>query len=255
MSNAPQPPSASDSKTRGRVRTEPSEKRVRAFLQGRLVADTLQPLLVWEIPYYPAYYLPRADVRAELVATGETVRSPSRGGGQVHDVVLDGATAPGAAVVYPDSPIEALRDHVKLEWDAMSSWFEEDDEVFTHPRSPYARIDVLPSSRHVVVRAGEGPDATVVADSVRAHVLHETGLPPRWYIPQVDVRMELMSPSDTVTHCPYKGRASHLHANLADGTTIADAAWTYPYPLRESLQIAGLVSFYPDKSTIDVSTD
>jgi uncharacterized protein (DUF427 family) len=251
MSNAPQPPSVPDS--RGRVRTEPSEKRVRTYLRGRLVADTLQPLLVWEIPYYPAYYLPLADVRAELVSTGETKRSPSRGDGQVHDVVIDGVRADGAAVVYPDSPIEALRDHVKFEWDAISSWFEEDDEVFTHPRSPYVRIDVLPSSRHVRVLAGEGDSATVIADSVRAHVLHETGLAPRWYIPQVDVRMDLLGPSDTVTHCPYKGRASHLHATLPDGTTIADAAWTYPYPLRESLQVAGLVSFYPDKFTLDVS--
>jgi uncharacterized protein (DUF427 family) len=238
---------------RGRVRTEPSEKRVRTYLEGYLVADTLQPLLVWEIPYYPAYYLPRSDIRAELVATGETVRSPSRGDGHVHDVVIDGVVAAGAAVAYPDSPIEALRDHVKIDWAAMTSWFEEDDEVFTHPRSPYARIDVLPSSRHVRILAGDGE--TVVADSIRAHVLHETGLPPRWYIPQVDVRMDLLTPSDTVTHCPYKGRASHLHATLPDGTTITDAAWTYPYPLRESLQVAGLLSFYPDKLTLEVSSD
>ena len=55
------------------------------------------------------------------------------------------AEAPKAALRYADSPIEALRDHVRLEWDAMDAWFEE-DEVFTHVRSPYARIDVLPSS-------------------------------------------------------------------------------------------------------------
>jgi uncharacterized protein (DUF427 family) len=233
--------------SRGRVRTEPSQKRVRTYLEGHLVADTLQPLLVWEIPYYPAYYLPLADVRAELVATGEVARSPSRGDGHVHDVRVGGAVAPGAAITYPDSPIEALRDHVKLDWNSMTGWFEEDDEVFTHPRSPYARIDILPSSRHVTVKVGD----TVVAESVRAHVLHETGLPPRWYLPRVDVRMDLLAPSDTVTHCPYKGRAEHLHAEVG-GTTVADAAWTYPFPLRESLQIAGLVSFYPDKVTITV---
>ena len=233
--------------TRGRVRTEPSEKRVRTYLEGHLVADTLHPLLVWEIPYYPVYYLPLSDLRAELVDTGKIDHSPSRGDGHVHDVHIGDLVAPGAAVTYPDSPIEGVRDHVKLDWASMTSWFEEDDEVFTHPRSPYSRIDVLPSSRHVTVRAGD----TVVADSVRAHVLHETGLPPRWYLPKVDVRMDLLSPSDTVTHCPYKGSAAHFHANV-DGTTITDAAWSYPYPLRESLQIAGLVSFYPDKLTITV---
>lgn len=236
--------------SRGRVRTEPSEKRVRTYLQGHLVADTLHPLLVWEIPYYPVYYLPLADLQAgaELVDTGKIDHSPSRGDGRVHDIRVGELVAPAAAVTYPDSPIEALRDHVKLEWDSMTSWFEEDDEVFTHPRSPYARIDILPSSRHVTVRVGD----TVIADSVRAHVLHETGLPPRWYLPQVDVRMDLLSPSDKVTHCPYKGRASHLHATL-DSDVITDVAWTYPYPLRESLQIAGLVAFYPDKVAIEVT--
>src|SRR5688500_806867 len=50
------------SNARGRVRIEPGAKRVRAYLEGRLVVDTLRPLYVWEIPYYPAYYVPSADV-------------------------------------------------------------------------------------------------------------------------------------------------------------------------------------------------
>jgi uncharacterized protein (DUF427 family) len=233
--------------SRGRVRTEPSEKRVRTYLQGHLVADTLHPLLVWEFPYYPVYYLPLTDLRAELVDTGKVDHSPSRGDGHRYDVRVGELVAPAAAIAYPDSPIEGLRDHVKLDWASMTSWFEEDEEVFTHPRSPYARIDILPSSRHVTVQVGD----TVIADSVRARVLHETGLPPRWYLPKVDVRMDLLSPSDTVTHCPYKGRASHLHGTV-DGAQVDDVAWTYPYPLRESLEIAGLVSFYPDKVTLTV---
>jgi uncharacterized protein (DUF427 family) len=55
---------------RGRVRVESSQKRVRAYLGGELVADTTRPLLVWEIPYYPAYYQPAADVRVDQVADG-----------------------------------------------------------------------------------------------------------------------------------------------------------------------------------------
>jgi uncharacterized protein (DUF427 family) len=234
------------SKSRGRVRIEPGAKRVRAFLEGRLVVDTLRPLYVWEIPYYPAYYLPLADVAADLVATGEVQRSPSRGDGRRHDVTVDGVVAPGAATTFPDSPFEELRDHVRLDWDAMTSWFEEDEEVFTHPRSPYARIDVLPSSRHVVVTAGD----TVLADTTRAHVLHETGLPPRWYIPRVDVRMDRLAPSETVTHCPYKGTTVHFTAPV-DGE-VKDVAWSYPTPLPESLRVAGLVAFYDDRVTVTV---
>ena len=229
---------------RGRVRIEPGAKRVRAFLQGHLVADTIHPLYVWEIPYYPASYVPRDDIVVELVDTGEITRSPSRGDGHHHDVKVATTVAEGAALTFPDSPFEELRGHVRLDWDAMTSWFEEDEEVFTHPRSPTTRIDVLPTSRHVQVRLGD----EVLADSTHAHVLHETLLPPRWYIPKVDVRMDLLSPSETVTHCPYKGTTVHYTAPV-DGEAT-DVAWSYPTPLPESIRVAGLVAFYDDKVTV-----
>src|SRR5256885_15789620 len=104
----------SQTTARGRVRVEPSQKRVRVYLAGDLVADTIQPLLVWEVPYYPAYYLPAADVRAKLVPTGKTEHSPSRGEAEILDVVTGRGTAAGAARRYPDSPIEGLRDAVRL---------------------------------------------------------------------------------------------------------------------------------------------
>src|SRR5690349_10376308 len=94
---------------RGRVKVEESRKRVRALIGGRVVADTRKPLLVWEIPYYPQYYVPRADVRAELTDTGETEHSPSRGEAHVLDVTIEGVTREAAALAYPDSPIPELR--------------------------------------------------------------------------------------------------------------------------------------------------
>jgi uncharacterized protein (DUF427 family) len=232
---------------RGRVKVEPGAKRVRAYLGGELVADTTHPLYVWEIPYYPAYYLPAADVVAELVPTGETDHSPSRGDGEVLTVRVGGHEAPGAAVRYPDSPIEDLRDQVRLEWNAMDTWFEEDEEVFTHPRSPYARIDILPSSREVVVSHGD----VELARTTRAHALFETGLPVRWYVPRVDTRMDLLTESDTVTHCPYKGSTVHYSARFGD-EVVPDVAWSYPTPLPESQRIAGLLSFYDGRVTVTV---
>src|SRR2546423_11464698 len=95
---------------RGRIKIENSAKRVRAFLAGRAVVDTIAPVLVWEKPYYPTYYLPLDDLRAKLEANGETSRSPSRGDATVYDVVIDGHTAKAAALRYSDSPIEELRD-------------------------------------------------------------------------------------------------------------------------------------------------
>lgn len=224
--------------TRGSVRTEAGAKRIRAYLDGHVVADTTRPLLVWEKPYYPTYYFPAADVRATLVPTGDTEHSPSRGEGRVHDVELADVSAPQAALTYPDSPLDELRDHVRLDWDSMDAWFEEDEQIFVHPRNPTTRVDVLPSSRHVQVLLGD----EVLAETTRAHVLFETGLPPRWYIPKVDVRMGLLTPSSTVTHCPYKGSADHLAATI-DGELV-DVAWSYPTPLPESHRILGLIAFY-----------
>jgi uncharacterized protein (DUF427 family) len=229
--------------SRGRVKVEPSHKRVRVYLGGELVADTGRPVLVWEIPYYPAYYLPLADVRADLLAPDGAVKhSPSRGDGQLYTVKAGGVQAAGAALRYPDSPIEELRDLVRFEWGAMDAWFEEDEEVFTHPRSPYSRIDVLPSSRRVRVEV----DGVTVAESDHPHLLFETGLPTRYYLPKVDVRMDLLVPTDTVTHCPYKGQARYWSVRAGD-TLHKDIAWSYPYPLPESIRAAGLVAFWNEK--------
>ena len=59
---------------RGRIRFESGAKRVRALLGGEVVADTVRPVLVWEVPYYPTYYVPARDVRAELRPDGGSVR-------------------------------------------------------------------------------------------------------------------------------------------------------------------------------------
>src|SRR5215216_3090408 len=102
---------------RGSVRVETGAKRIRAYLGGEVVADTTSPLLVWERPYYPTYYFPLADVRAELLQVdGGVAHSPSRGDGRTLTVRAGGKEAPRAAVRYPDSPIAALRDLVRLDW-------------------------------------------------------------------------------------------------------------------------------------------
>jgi uncharacterized protein (DUF427 family) len=233
---------------RGRVKIEPSAKRVRAYLGGQLVADSFTPMLVWEKPYYPTYYLPVGDVRAELAPTGAVVHSPSRGEAEVYDVVTAGRKAAGAAVRYRSSPLEPLRDLVRLDWDAMDEWFEEDDPVYVHPRDPYKRVDILASSRHVVVQV----DGVTVADSHRPSILFETGLPPRYYLPLTDVRIELLRPSDKQTHCPYKGTAGYWHVAAGDAVR-EDLVWCYRTPLPESQKIAGLACFYDER--VDLFVD
>jgi uncharacterized protein (DUF427 family) len=237
-----------DENSRGTVRVEQGHKRVRAYLAGRLVADTKRPFLVWEIPYYPAYYLPAADVAAGLEPTGKTEHSPSRGEAEIYNVRVEGATAEGAAKRYRDSPLTALRDLVRIDWAAMDEWLEEDEPVYTHPRDPYKRVDILTSSRHVRVEV----DGVIVADSVRPHILYETGLPPRYYLPLPDVRTELLIPSDTTSHCPYKGTAGYWSVDTGRGVH-PDLVWIYRTPLPESQKVAGLACFYNEK--VDLYVD
>ena len=228
--------------TRGSVRVEQGAKRVRVYLAGRLVADTRRPFLVWEIPYFPTYYLPLADVQAKLEPTGNTEHSPSRGEAEILDVRVDGASAAGAARRYPDSPLESLRDLVRFTWAEMDEWLEEDEPVYTHPRDPYTRVDILASSQHVRVEI----DGVTVADSVRPHILFETGLPPRYYLPLSDVRTELLAASDTTSHCPYKGTAAYWSVDAGHGVR-PDLVWIYRTPLPESQKVAGLACFYNEK--------
>src|SRR6266851_3811368 len=97
------------------VRTERSQKRVRAFLAGDLVADTSAPLLVWENTSYPAYYIPAADMRADLIPAGQSERRTRLGEAELMHVKTAVATAELAARRYPDSPvgIEPAEDPVR----------------------------------------------------------------------------------------------------------------------------------------------
>jgi uncharacterized protein (DUF427 family) len=236
--------------TRGRVRVERGEKRVRAYLGGELVADTSCPLLVWEVPYYPTYYFPPEDVRTELLEADDAdpIHSSSRGEGRILTVQAGDRVVPRAALRYEESPIEELRDAIRLDWHAMDMWFEEDEEVFTHPRDPYTRVDILASSRHVRVEVA----GVTIAESDSPRLLFETGLPARYYLPKTHVQLGLLVPSETVSRCPYKGQAAYWSV-WAGEEVHADLAWSYATPLPESQKIAGLIAFYNEK--VDIYVD
>ena len=234
---------------RGRLRLEDAAKRVRVYLGGEVVADTTRPTYVWEIPYYPAYYIPTADVRMELLTPTETTeRSPSRGTAKHFTVKGGDQEAVDGAWQYDDSPVEELRDLIRFDWHAMDAWFEEDEEIFVHPRGPSHRVDILASSRHVRVEI----DGVEVANTTQPRLLFETSLPTRYYIPKTDARLDLLRPSDTHTDCPYKGTADYWSVQAGD-TLHTDIVWGYKSPVRESAPIAGLLSFYNEK--VDIYVD
>ncbi len=158
------------------------------------------------------------------------------------------ATNAAWIVLRPPSILTALSEHVSFAWGKMDGWSEEEEEVFVHARDPHMRVDVLPSSRHVRVVI----DDVVVAETRRPHLLFETTLPTRYYIPREDVRMELLEPTGLTTRCPYKGIASYW--NVRVGQRIAqNILWSYQNPIAECPKIRGLLSVFNER--VDLYVD
>jgi uncharacterized protein (DUF427 family) len=222
---------------------EPVPRRVRATLAGRTVLDTTRAQYVWEWPNYPQYYIPLADIDPSVLVDERTPQRLKRGISHRHGLVVGDTTRPRAARVYREDAPAGLTDTVRFEWEALDAWYEEDEQVFVHPRNPYVRVDALRSSRRVRVQL----DGVVLAETTSPVLVFETGLPTRYYIPRTDVRFEHVVPTDTVTECPYKGRTSGYWSVRASGTTHADLAWCYDFPTRQLLPIAGMLAFYNEK--------
>ena len=138
---------------------------------------------------------------------------------------------------------------MRFEWDALDAWFEEDEEIFVHPRNPYTRVDALRSTRQVRIELA----GAVLAESAATVVVFETGLPTRYYFDRGAVNFKHLEATDTSTPCPYKGRTSQYWSVRAGGEVHADLAWSYDFPTRQLLPIAGLVAFYNEK--VDVFLD
>lgn len=230
------------------VVVEPSPRWVRAYFGGVAVADSKRALLAFEPKRLPVYWFPREDVRTDLLSP--TRDEAPRSGVERWTLRVGDRISPNAAWSYADPGPEraALKDHIAFYWSRMDAWFEEDDEVFVHPRDPYSRVDVLHSSRHVRVEL----DGQLLAESRRPRLLFETGLPTRYYVPKQDVRMELLEPSDTTTRCPHKGVATYW--SLRSGQSVVpDIVWSYPAPIPECAKIENLLCFFNER--VDIFVD
>ena len=227
------------------VVVEPSPRRLRIVFNGETVADSAKAMLLHETKHLPIYYLPVEDVRMDLLEkTDHTTHCPFKGDASYWTVKAGGRVAENAVWGYED-PIEgqeALDGLVAFYWDKMDHWYEEDEEIFIHPRDPHKRIDTVPSSRRVQVKVG----GEIVADSKRGHFLFETGLPTRYYLPAGDVRMDLLEATDLRTGCPYKGTANYYSVHVGS-KTFENIVWFYPDPIPECPKIKDLLCFFNEK--------
>ncbi|WP_148612678.1 DUF427 domain-containing protein [Nocardioides rubriscoriae] len=220
-------------------RVEPCPRRVRAWLGGELVVDTTAARYGWEFPFYPQLYLPWSDVTPGVLVDEDREMPTPFGRARRHALRADGQVRPHAARVHDldvDSPVAGT---VRLDWKALDTWFEEDEEVFVHPRNPYVRVDALRSRRHVRVSL----DGVTLAETSTPVMLIGTGLPARTYVPRTDVAWEHLVATDTVSECPYKGTTSGYWSTASH----QDVAWSYQFPTLAVALIAGLVAFYDER--------
>jgi uncharacterized protein (DUF427 family) len=181
---------------------EPFRRRVRASKNGRTLIDTEKALLLHRPAQPPTFAFPEGDVD-----------------GLPTERVAD---APG---------------FVTVPWDAVDSWYEEDEQLFGHPRNPYHRVDCLRSHRALRVEAA----GTTLVDTTETMVVYETSLEPRLYVDPRFVRVDLTR-SQLQTYCPYKGAATYWNA-VVNGVVLPDVAWSYEDALPESVPLQHLVSF------------
>ncbi len=230
---------------------EPTPKRIRVIVAGETVADSTRAKIMSESGLQPVYYFPPQDVRTDLLEPSERhTGCPHKGVASYHTIRVGERVVEHGAWRYPE-PVDGAPDFAGLiafYWERMDRWIEEDEEIFVHPRDPYHRLDVLPSSRQVRISLHGEP----LADSRRPIALFESNLPPRWYLPREDVRARLV-PSDTVTRCGYKGQARYYSVELAGGEMVRDVVWYYSAPLPEAGRIEDLLCFFNER--VDVELD
>ena len=224
-------------------------RRVRATLGGVTVLDTTRALYLFEWEFYPQFYVPLDDVNADvLVDEGRTQRL-RRGTATVYGLNAGDQQRACCARAYGNDALEGIRGHVRFDWDALDAWYEEDEEVFVHPRNPYVRVDALRSTRHVRVEL----DGVLLAESSSPVLVFETGLPTRYYLNRTEVQWEHLVASTTQTACPYKGVTSGYWSVKVGDTVHEDLVWAYDFPTHQLQPITGLVAFYNEK--VDITVD
>jgi uncharacterized protein (DUF427 family) len=232
-----------------RLLMHPFPRRVRAEFAGETVLDTRAGMLLHESNLIPQLYVPETDLRLDLLkATDHTTHCPFKGDASYRSIHVGDRVAENAVWHYPE-PVETapwLVGYAALYWDRVDRWLDEDDEALGHLPDPFHRIDVRATDLRVRVLAGEA----VLAESGRALVLSETGLPNRYYLPAEDVTAPLTA-TERHTVCPYKGQADYWTVEL-DGRALTDAVWSYPAPLPEAARIAGYRSFDHDELTVEL---
>lgn len=240
----------------GPRKSSATARRVRVLFNHTYIVDTTSAIHVWEHDAYPQYYVPQtalehctshieAPIKTADGIVGANIlalRVPDSKRGSVEPQ----STNRVIAFENDEKVAGVLAGLVRLEFGSFQ-WFEEDIPIYVHPKDPHKRIDILPSSRKVTVKL----DGHTLASATHAFHLHETGLPPRLYLPFGSVDASILRKSDLQTKCPYKGDAEYYHV-VINGKEYKNLVWYYRVPTAESAPVAGSLCFYNEKVDIEI---
>lgn len=226
--------------------------------------STSGALYVWEHDYYPQFYIPMeaiikqpgfdvqllagepiSDPKGKTVIAGylelkvKRASEPDTSYESLTNLVLFAADLSG--------PGTQLQNMVKIGFDMVDQWFEEDTPIYVHPKDPFKRVDILASSRRIRVQI----DGTTIAESATSMHLYETSLPTRYYMPLTSLNTTFLQPSMTKSLCPYKGEAQY-YSVFVGGLEYKDICWYYKQPTVECAGIAGLCCFFNEKVDVDI---
>ena len=181
--------------TNGPHKVEQTSRRVRALFTNQYVFDVTTARHVWEHPYYPYYYVPKESVKLDLTKG----RSADESKMAFHGTLRGHGRSTERVLLFEKGPLAGL---VRFEFDAMGNaainmhwrrsvrrlttadaWFEEDTPIYQHPKDPYKRIDILPSSRNITIKL----EGVTIAEGSANMFLFETMLRPRYYMPKTSV--------------------------------------------------------------------
>ena len=166
-----------------------------------MVVDTTSALYVWEWSHYPQYYIPVGDIDPAMLVDEQHEQKLSRGTARRHALQVGEIVRPAALRIYgDDATVEGLAGRARFEWDSLDACFEEDEQVFVHPRDPYTRVDALRSTRSVRIEL----DGVILAESSSPVLVFETGLPTRYYLNRTEVDFTHLVPTDTRHRLPLK---------------------------------------------------
>ena len=196
----------------------------------------------------PAVLLPpRGHATPVCSSTRRTQQQPT-GAVALHWTAGRGRDRPHSAKVLPRSPIDGLSGTVRLEWAALDAWFEEDEQVFVHPRNPYARVDALRSTRTV----GSSSTASCWPNPRRRSWCSRPACPPGTTSIAPRSTSNIWSPPTRSPRAPTRGRpAATGRSGSASAAPRSGLGLRLPDPA--ALPIAGLIAFYNEK--VDIILD